>query len=249
MRRILFFTLFWCSFAALQAQGGYAFGIKGGLTVGMQRWDESFQREPLFRYHGIIYTESISENNEFGLFAQLGYHVKGSAIRTYPYTYQLPGGGFDRYPGLNIPFEFRNISLSLGGKKKYDFGIDKKAYYLIGIRGDYTVSTKLRPEFVDQNSPYAFIYPIEPYVKKINYGATVGGGIEWMFSEYVGGLLEFTVNPDFSLQYNQPKIENIINPNPNIGSNIITIPERQIRNVTFEVTLGFRFLHKIEYID
>lgn len=248
MRQILLVSAFLFAFAAAQAQG-YAFGVKGGLTIGMQRWDESFQREPLFRYHGIAYIESISDDNQFGIFAQAGYHVKGSAIRTYPYTYQLPGGGFERFPGLSIPFEFRNASLSLGGKKKFDFGLNIKAYYLLGIRVDYTVSTKLRPEFVDENSPYAFIYPIEPFVNKFNYGAIAGGGFEWMFSDYVGGVLEFTVNPDFSLQYNQPPIENIINPNPNIGSNIITVPRRQIRNVTFEVTLGIRLLHIIEYID
>lgn len=247
MRRILFLWAFLLPLAALQAQG-YAFGIKGGLTVGMQRWDESFQRDPLFRYHGIAYIESLSENNEFGLFAQAGYHIKGSAIRTFPFVYQLPGGGFERFPGMNIPFEFRNLSLSLGGKKKYDLGISTKAFYMLGIRVDYTASTKLRPEFVDEESPYALIYPIEPFVKKVNYGAIVGGGFEWMFSDYVGGVLEFTVNPDFSLQYNQPAIENIINPNPD-GPNIITIPQRQIRNLTFEVTLGIRLLHIIEYID
>lgn len=247
MRSILFSLAFSIFLTAAQAQG-YAFGMKGGLTVGLQRWDESFQREPLFRYHGIAYIESLSDNNEFGLFAQAGYHIKGSTIRTYPYVYQLSGGGFERIPGMTIPFEFRNASLGLGGKKKYDLGVNSKAYYLLGIRVDYTLSTKLRPDFVDAQSPYAFIYPIEPFVKKINYGAIVGGGFEWMFSEYVGGVLEFSVNPDFSLQYNQPPIENIINPNPN-GSNIITIPQRQIRNLTFEVSLGIRLLHIIEYID
>jgi hypothetical protein len=248
MKQILLLAIGFLLLHSLHAQG-YAFGLKGGLTVGFQRWDESFQRDPLFRYHGIAYIESLSENNEFGLFAQGGYHVKGSAIRTFPFTYQLSGGGFETVPGFTIPFEFRNVSLTLGGKKKYDFGLNIKAFYLLGIRGDYTVSTKLRPDFIDENSPYALIYPIEPFVRKINYGATFGGGFEWMFSEYVGGVLEFTLNPDFSLQYNQPPIENIINPNPNFGANIITIPERQIRNVTLEVTLGLRFLHKIIYLD
>ncbi|MFN7115825.1 MAG: hypothetical protein ACK4TA_03445 [Saprospiraceae bacterium] len=247
MRPILLLLAFLLLGTAAQAQG-YAFGLKGGLTVGMQRWDESFQRDPLFRYHGVAYIESLSEDNQFGLFAQLGYHIKGSAIRTFPFDFQLPGGGFERFPGMTIPFEFRNISLGLGGKKKYDLGVSTKAYYMLGIRVDYTASTKLRPEFVDDRSPYAFIYPIEPFVNEFNYGAIFGGGLEWMFSEYVGGVLEFSVNPDFSLQYNQPPIENIINPNPD-GPNIINIPQRQIRNLTFEVSLGIRLLHIIEYID
>lgn len=250
MRRILLFIGCFFSIAAVSAQG-YAFGIKGGLTVGMQRWDESFQREPLFRYHAIIYTESLPEDEKFALLAQLGYHVKGSTMRTYRTVFEFPpgSGNFQTFPGTTVPFEFRNISLTLAGKRKYDFGIDKKAYYMLGIRGDYTLSTKLRPDFVDETSLYTRIYPFEEFVRKINYGATFGGGIEWMFSEYIGGLLEFTVNPDFSFQYKQPAIPNVRNPNPGFGSSTITIPERQIRNVTFELTLGFRFLHKIEYID
>lgn len=247
MRQILFSIIFFFSAITIYAQGA-AFGIKGGLTVGMQRWDESFQREPLFRYHGIVFIESLPEDDQFLLFAQAGYHIKGSAMRTFA-TYYEVGGAYQRFPGVNIPFEFRNVSLTLGGKRKYDFGIDKKVYYLLGIRGDYTLSTKLRPDFIDENSPDVRIYPIEGFVRKVNYGATFGGGLEWMFSEYVGGLLEFSINPDFSLQYNQPAIPNVPNPNPNFGSSTITIPERRIRNLTFEVTLGFRFLHKVVYID
>ena len=44
-------------------------------------------------------------------------------------------------------------------------------------------------------------------------------------------------------------IPNVINPNPFGGSNVIDIPQRQITNVTFELTLGFRFVNKIVYID
>jgi len=65
----------------------------------------------------------------------------------------------------------------------------------------------------------------------------------------VGMTLEFTVNPDFSNQYNQPQIDNVIDPNPNSIRPTFTIPERQIRNLTFEVTAGFRFLRIVEYID
>jgi hypothetical protein len=62
-------------------------------------------------------------------------------------------------------------------------------------------------------------------------------------------VLELTINPDFTKQYNQPLIPNVINPNPFGGSNVIDIPQRQITNVTFELTLGFRFVNKIVYID
>ena len=62
------------------AQGGFAFGIKGGPTIGLQQW-EGFEQDPLFKYHGIAFIESISEENAFGVFAQLGYHQKGSMRR------------------------------------------------------------------------------------------------------------------------------------------------------------------------
>ncbi|HMO37874.1 MAG TPA: hypothetical protein PKC76_06600 [Saprospiraceae bacterium] len=237
----LFFTL------NLSAQS-YAFGIKGGLTVGFQRWDESFQRDALYRYHGIAFIESAPEGNEFAVFAQAGYHVKGSAIRTFRTTVETPTG-FVAVPSQTIPFEFRNASLTLGGKKKYDLGVASKMYYLLGVRGDYTVSTKLRPDFVSEENPYAILFPFDGFVNKFNYGITLGGGLEFPFSEYIAGVIEFTVNPDFSRQYNQPEIPNVINPNPNFGSSRITIRERQIVNTTFEVTLGLRFLHKIVYID
>lgn len=248
MRLTLLFVSLLLGIPTIQAQG-YAFGIKGGLTVGFQRWDQSFQRDPLYRYHGILFVESLNDDNAFALFAQGGYHIKGSAIRTFATTYQIPSGGFERFPAFTIPFEFRNVSLTLGGKKKFDLGLSSKYYYLLGIRGDYTVSTKLRPDFIEPNNPYALLYPIDSYVNKFNYGITVGGGLEWLFSEYVGGVVEITVNPDFSKQYNQPRIDNIINPFPVGGSNITSIPERQINNLTIEITLGLRLLHKIIYLD
>ncbi len=247
MRYTLLITVIWLMTSHVQAQS-YAFGIKGGLTVGTQRWDQSFQRDPLYRYHAIGFIESAPEDNQFALFAQLGYHVKGSAIRTFRRTL-IVNGNQVIFPAMTIPFEFRNVSLTLGGKKKYDLGTSAKAYYLLGVRADYTLGTKLRPDFIEEGDPYAIIYPFDQFVNKFNYGATIGGGLEFPFSEYIAGVLEFTVNPDFSYQYNQPEIPNVRDPNPNNIGNTITIRERQITNLTFEVTLGIRFLHKIIYLD
>ncbi|MCB9080478.1 MAG: hypothetical protein H6555_02085 [Lewinellaceae bacterium] len=232
------------------AAQSYNFGIKGGLTVGTQRWDNSFQREPLFRYHGIAFIESADEGSPFALFAQGGYHIKGSAIRTYRTVLIRQDGSRIDVPGQETPFEFHNVSVTLGAKQRFDVGPgNSQLYYALGIRGDYTVKTDFGNVRVEDNPSYALIYPVEGFVNKFNYGLTVGGGIELPFSEFVGMLLEFTVNPDFSLQYNQPVIRNVINPNPIGGSSLIDIPERRIANLTFEVTLGFRFLHKIIFID
>lgn len=235
----------------LQAQS-YAFGLKGGLTVGIQQWNNSFSsREALYRYHGLAFIESAEEEAPWGLFAQGGYNIKGSALRFRRQTFTDTDGRIREFGGLTIPFEFRNLTLTLGAKQKFDLGLSgNKWYYSLGVRADYTISTKLRPDGVEEDDPYAIYYPIEGFVNKFNYGVSVGGGIELPFSEFVGMVVELTVNPDFSKQYNQPRIDNVINPSPYIipGQNTF-IPERSISNTTVELTLGFRFLHKIIYLD
>ncbi len=233
--------LFLTTSTMLSAQS-YAFGLKGGPTIGMQNWN-GFQRNALFAYHGIAFIESAPEENAFAIFAQLGYHMKGSAIRNQIVA-NIFNNQIERLPPQR--FEFQTISLTLGGKQKYDFGLNNKAYYLLGIRGDYTVGTNLKEYEFFSSFLNTLIYPIDGFVQKFNYGATVGGGLEFPFSEFIAGLVEFTVNPDFSYQYRQPQINAVYNPYTN---NNETIGERLIRNVTFEITIGIRFLHKIVYVD
>lgn len=221
-------------------QGGYVFGIKGGPTLAIQQWN-AFERDPLLRYHGDIFIESLDDANQFTLFAQGGYHVKGSSIR---FDFVPIGTGSIRR--LTDNFQFRNISVVVGAKQKFDFGTSNKLFYSFGIRGDYTLSTKLRPTGVDETDPLAAFYPFDGFVNKFNYGISVGGGLEFPFSEFVGISLEGVISPDFSLQYNQPDIPNIIVPG---GGGNRVISERRIRNIAIEVSLGLRLLRKIEYID
>ncbi len=245
----IIFTFFF-SYSDVQAQS-YYFGFKGGLTVGTQDWGGSFSnREPLFRYHGIAFIETAEEDEPWGLFAQLGYHIKGSATRTFRQTITLPDGSARTIPAREIPLEFRNASLTAGAKQKFDLGMNaSQVYYMLGVRLDYTLSTLLRPEFIEEDDPTAIYYPFDGFVNKFNYGITVGGGIDFSFSEFVGVFIELSVNPDFSLQYNQPAIRNLNNPNPFSNTQTTSISERKIRNTTFEITLGFRFLRKVIYID
>ncbi|MFT5386605.1 MAG: hypothetical protein ACI8VT_003751 [Saprospiraceae bacterium] len=218
----------------------YAFGVKGGLTTSFQKWD-NFQRDPLFSYHGIAFIETAPEENKFAVFAQIGYHVKGSAIRNRNFV-NVVTGTVSKPP--TTKFKFNNISLTLGGKQKYDWGADKKLYYLFGFRGDYTIDTNL-DQYEDFNLVYP-IYPFDAFVRNWNYGATIGGGLEFPVSDYVSAIIEFTVNPDFSKSYRQPPILNVYD--PYTGSNR-TFSEREITNTTFEISVGFRFLHEVEYID
>jgi len=232
--------------SAIFAQKGTFYGVKGGLTLGNQKWD-SFERDALVGYHIILSMESMPVQEKFSLFAQLGYHVKGSSLR--PILFGIPFNA----SSITAPprkFEFYNISFSVGAKQVFKNIGSSSAYYLFGIRGDYTMDTNLDDYsvFIDLNPSYAGIYPIDSYtfIQRINYGAIAGGGINFPFSDYVQGVLEFTVNPDFSLQYQQPAINNVIDP---FNGQTRTIPERNIRNITFEITLGARFLREIEYVD
>jgi len=230
---------------------GYWFGVKGGVTLSNQlnaNWLQSSGRSPIWRYHIIGFIESAPETNEFALFAQLGYHVKGSQIRFNATTINIPGQGLRNIPARKIPAEFNNLSLTIGAKQKFDVGGSyNKMYYLFGIRGDYTLNTQLRPPGVDENDIcHAVLYPLDRYVRNFVFGMTAGGGFEFPFSEYVGGLIEFTINPDFTLAYDAPQIPVDL---CYFGSGSSTIPERQFRTITLEITFGIHFLHRIEYID
>ncbi len=225
------------------AQGGFVFGFKGGLTLGLQNWN-GLEQDPLFKYHGIAFIESLDEANDaFAIFVQAGYHLKGSAIRNRNFFNPISGNVY-RPPARE--FLFHNLSLTFGGKRKYPYG-DAKVYYLLGIRGEYTITTNLDAyqAFNEANPAYS-IYPWPFFVNRFNYGVTVGGGVELSFGELMGGLLEFSVNPDFSYQYRQPAIPNVQNP---YTGQTTTIPERLIRNISFELSLGLRFLRKVIYVD
>ena len=237
-----------CSFGAY-SQGGSAFGIKAGPLAGFQSWNNS-ESELLFRYHGVAYIESYSPDGGASLFAQAGYHVRGGALR-------LRGGAFQainssriiNIPTQSYPYEFRNVSLSLGAKQRFSSNDQGTFYYLLGVRGEYTINTNLE-DYHPENDPLVEFNLIHPFpgsnVRRWNYGITAGGGYEFMFSELVGGLVELSISPDLSQQYFQNAFTYTSNIN---GQSQRTIGERRIRNISIELSVGFRFLRIVEYID
>lgn len=248
MKQRLLYALFLVSLfsSGLVAQGGSIFGIKGGLALTNQQW-QSFQRDPLLRLQGDVFVESLPEENDFALYASLGYHPKGSALRNQ-LAQNFSSGQLFRVPPQR--FIFHNVSLILGAKQKFDLpGKEAKFFYALGVRGDYTVDTNL-DEFQDFNNTFVSfaLYPIDDtqFIREINYGITVGGGMEYALSEFVGLSLEVNFHPDFSLQYEQPEIPNVTNP---FTFQLDSIPERRIRNLALEVSLGLRFLRKVIYVD
>ena len=241
MKRFPILILLLCFlFGEVEAQS-YAFGVKGGLTIGTQTWGRNNGRDPLFAYHGVAFIETVTEANEFALFAEGGWHVRGSSVFR-PRFVDLNGNLFT---GNNTRYEFRNVALVLGGKQKFPFGANALVYYSLGIRGEYTINTNLA-QYESIFSLNRIFHPLNAFVRDLNYGVSIGGGFEFPFTEYISGIFEVSLHPDFSLQYRQPPIDNVFDP---ISGTDRNYGELLIRNNSLEISLGIRFLRIIEYID
>lgn len=228
----------------LDAQS-YAFGLKGGLLAGTQQW-EGQDRSLMFKGHGVIFIESAEEESDYSVYAEAGIHQRGSARRNLRFV--DPNGNL-----FNAPSEeyiFNNVSLTLGAKDKRYLTDDAFFYYGLGVRVEYTVGTNLdifRERFENIYGPNVLIgYPIDEFVRKWNYGITVLGGLEWHWTEFIAGVAELRVSPDFSSQYLQPPIGNAYDP---VTGNTRSYNEQKAYNISIELSVGMRFLRKIIYID
>ena len=81
-------NLTWIIVMALHFQlngQSFWFGAKGGGAMNFQSWGQgltqSINRDPLFSLNGDIFIESFDEFNRGSLYAQFGYHTRGSSIR------------------------------------------------------------------------------------------------------------------------------------------------------------------------
>ena len=233
-----------CFSASMSAQS-YAFGIKGGLTAGIQQWDGQ-DRSLLFKGHGVLFIESAEEDQLYSIFCESGVHQRGSAIRNSR-IFDVSGNLRD-FPTQE--YIFNNVSLSLGAKSRKVMQTDLFAYYGLAVRGEYTFDTNLDTyqERLEQiYGPNILLgYPRDEFVRKWNYGITVLGGFEYHMSEFVAGVVELRVSPDFSAQYLQPPIANAYDPHT---GNTRNFQEQKAVNVSIELTIGLRFLRKIIYID
>ncbi len=196
-------------------------GVKGGLSIGTQRWDNS-QREALFSWSGDVFVENMAETGQLVIYGQLGYHNKGSAIVTNEYINPTNGITF---PRRRLKNEFKNLALVLGAKSYNDLSEKMGWYYKMGLRLDYTLSAALLYSNVEQ------------YVNNFNYGLSLGGGFIFPIMEGRAILFDVELNPDISRQIFVP---------PGVYFNSITnepvnLSEQRVTNTTLEITLGFRF--------
>ncbi len=120
------------------------------------------------------------------------------------------------------------------------------SYYSIGLRGEYTMSTNL--SIYDQiNEIVGPVYPFNKAVKKVVLGVTFGAGLDFPFSEFVGGILELNIAPDITKQYFQPQLNNVLNIYQ--PGQTTTIEQKSIKNFSLELSLGIHFLKKVVYVD
>jgi hypothetical protein len=235
----------------LRAQdiGGFAYGLKGGLSIGFQKWN-NVDKSPLYAYQGVLFIESLPAEKKFSVFAQSGYHVRGSAVR---YTITNPNGTINTRTASK--YEFNNVSLGLGAKQRYEIGSEKYAYYILGIRGEYTLNTNLCTyEFVKENGYFSNektcpFDAFDEFTQKWNYGMILGGGFELELAERFGVLVELSINPDISQQYRQPKNVPRLFVDGSINSNNNFLSEQLVRNTSLELSVGIRLLRIVEYID
>lgn len=224
MRKFFIILLAVLCSSPLLAQTSY--GVKGGLTIGTQRWN-STDRQPLFRYNASVFAEKMTESR-MSIIGEIGYHAKGSAIRSQYVVTQQGAPNFGQSIKRTDPLVFHNASLILGAKSRYELGNpNTQAYYLLGLRGDFTIKSDMG---------YLDVY-FEDFVNRFNYGVTVGGGIEFGINETTQMFIEFQASPDFSKQiYRQPFV--FVHPDTNVQS---TWQEQNVTNLTFEVIFGVRF--------
>jgi hypothetical protein len=213
----------------VKAQESYAWGIKGGGGGGMQLFKNFSNRSVLLTYHAAMFIETADEANDFSLFAQAGYHQRGSQ--------RVFGRGFTIGRSVSQRDVFNNASLVLGARQKFPFGNEySRFYYGIGMRGEYTISHDS-----DNLSEEAAGIAVRRWL----WGVTFQTGIEWGFSDQVSGIIELSIHPDLSRQMFIPRQR--LAPIPG-STQMRTVEAQSPTNLTVEISIGLRFLNKVRYI-
>jgi hypothetical protein len=205
-----------------------AYGVLGGLTVGTQKWN-GFDRDPLLTWNGRFFYESLL-NERLSVVGEVGLHNRGSGILA---QYIIPGTG--KLQTNYSKMVFRNVSVLGAAKQVYEIKENLEGYMKLGIRVEYTVADTF--DIFEQYSE-----AIRPF----NYGVTFGGGLHFGPKDGpIQFVLDAQVSPDFSQQLYAPTA-NVWN---RYTQQVQTFPEQKVTNLSFEITLGIRFVNKYYYED
>ena len=228
---------------ALRAQSFTGYTLKAGGVLATQRWD-NFERDPLIGTHVDLQVESVSFEKPASFYASLGYHQRGSAIRTPAFVFVNPSTGQEtRVRPEALRFVFHNLALAAGGKQHYAVG-KHRGFVSFAVRGEYNLGTDFGD--VDESGlalGFRPNFPVEAFVRDFVYGADVGAGLELPLSSRLDALFELRLSPDVSAQYVQPPLQAF---NPQTGNNE-GLGERSINNLSIELSVGLRFLPDAAY--
>ena len=214
------------------------YGLKFGPTLATQRWD-NYQQDPLLGYHVDLQVENLSESKPRTLYASLGYHQRGSAIR-FRRTVGRDVNGFEReFRAQTLRFVWHNVGLAVGAKQTKPLG-NARGHVSVGLRGEVNVGTDLGGEVAEQvrELRIGIPYPIPEFSNRLVAGIDIGGGIDFPLSPTLDGLVELRVSPDFTRQYFQPPFQYF---DSFTGNNVLA-REETISNVSLELSVGIRWL-------
>lgn len=199
-----------------------AAGFKGGLSVGTQSWNGQ-DRDPMLGYH-LDYVYERFQTEDFSLVMQLGYHQRGSAVRS---QFRDLSGNLIRFNARNL---FHNAVLMLGAKNTLPNELaGGQLYYLLGARVEYTIDDSVSTA---QN--------FSRFVRHINYGVTAGGGATFEVGERYQLFVELQVAPDFSQQIYAPPGRYVANYNGNTV--FVNLQEQKVINLSLELSIGLKLL-------
>ena len=222
----------------LRAQTFTGYAVKFGPTLAMQRWD-GFERDPLIGYHADLQVEQVSFERPTSFYASLGYHQRGSAIRTRAFRFVDPVTGVESsFRPEALRFVFHNLALALGGKQHYAVGTNR-GFVSFALRGEYNLATDFGDTDAQNfNFGYGPAYPLAEFTRRFLYGADVGAGLELPLGARTDALFELRLSPDVSAQYDQPPLQFF---SPVTGNNE-GAAQRTINNLSLELSVGLRFL-------
>ncbi len=228
---------------AARAQSFAAYTLKAGPTLATQRWD-NFEQSPLVTYHADLQVERMDYSSPTSFYASVGYHRRGSAIRSRNVRYLDPTTGQElTIRPQALEFAFSNVGLTLGGKQHYAAG-NGRGFVAFGLRGEYNVATDFgNTDATNVNYGYGLAYPNAAYVRKVVYGMDLGVGLERQLSARLDALFELRISPDVSQQYDQPPLRFY---SPVTGNNEAS-GQRRINNVGIEFSVGLRLLPETVY--
>lgn len=206
------------------------FGLKLGPSLGFQKWGGGSQRDPLLKGHIAAFMDSESSDGKNIVYGQLGYHIKGGALK-FSFFYDVNG---NRYPGATYGMEFHNLSLELGLKRFLRLA-RWKPYYAFGLRGEYTMGTH-----------FEVFQEMEEWTRRWNYGISLRLGSEFSLRKLILAGIELNIAPDLSKQVYVPA--SIRRLDPWTGQPLPGYEQSTV-NTTIELSLYIRFLRLVVYED